>query len=200
MTDQAASLVWDKVPRPFGETFSVSGAASGPGGNPKRFPGQLHDPETGFNYNDFRDYDPTTGRYLQSDPIGLDGGLNTYAYVGGNPIQKIDPKGLNPAVGAAIGTIVGGPVGGLVGGLLGAGAGLLLGDWLFNESSLLEELLADDVSDDYKDHCVRLYERCQDEVWGGRLELRAVSILLHGYAARMAIRTLFAGLELREVD
>jgi RHS repeat-associated protein len=58
MTDQAASLVWDKVQRPFGETFSVSGAASGPGGNPKRFPGQLHDPETGFNYNDFRDYDP----------------------------------------------------------------------------------------------------------------------------------------------
>jgi RHS repeat-associated protein len=94
MTDQAASLVWNKVQRPFGETFSVSGAASGPGGNPKRFPGQLHDPETGFNYNDFRDYDPTTGRYLQSDPIGLDGGLNTYAYVGGNPIFYTDPSGL----------------------------------------------------------------------------------------------------------
>jgi RHS repeat-associated protein len=70
MTDQAASLVWDKVQRPFGETFSVSGAST----NPKRFPGQLHDPETGFHYNYFRDYDPTTGRYLQSDPIGLDGG------------------------------------------------------------------------------------------------------------------------------
>jgi RHS repeat-associated protein len=90
MTDQAASLVWDKVQRPFGETFSVSGAST----NPKRFPGQLHDPETGFHYNYFRDYDPTTGRYLQSDPIGLDGGLNTYGYVGGNPAYWVDPKGL----------------------------------------------------------------------------------------------------------
>ncbi len=58
MTDQAASLVWDKVQRPFGETFWVSGAASSPWGNPKRFPGQLYDPETGFHYNYFRDYDP----------------------------------------------------------------------------------------------------------------------------------------------
>jgi RHS repeat-associated protein len=89
MTDQAASLVWDKVQWPFGETFSVSGAST----NPKRFPGQLHDPETGFHYNYFRDYDPTTGRYLQSDPIGLDGGLNTYAYVGGSPVGLVDPKG-----------------------------------------------------------------------------------------------------------
>jgi hypothetical protein len=54
MTDQAASLVWDKVQRPFGETFSVSGAST----NPKRFPGQLHDPETGFYYNYFRDCAP----------------------------------------------------------------------------------------------------------------------------------------------
>jgi RHS repeat-associated protein len=92
MTDQAASLVWDKVQWPFGETFSVSGAST----NPKRFPGQLHDPETGFHYNYFRDYDPTTGRYLQSDPIGLDGGLNTYAYVGGNPVRFTDPTGKVP--------------------------------------------------------------------------------------------------------
>jgi RHS repeat-associated protein len=89
MTDQAASLVWDKVQRPFGETISLTGPAA----NPKRFPGQLHDPETGFHYNYFRDYDPTTGRYLQSDPIGLDGGLNTYAYVGGNPVNYFEPAG-----------------------------------------------------------------------------------------------------------
>jgi RHS repeat-associated protein len=61
-------------------------------------PGQYFDEETNNYYNYFRDYDPTTGRYIQSDPIGLAGGLNTYVYALQNPTKNIDPDGLNTIV------------------------------------------------------------------------------------------------------
>lgn len=60
-----------------------------------RFPGQLYDKETGNHYNYFRDYDPQLGRYIQSDPIGLLGGIDPYAYVANAPVTGVDALGLS---------------------------------------------------------------------------------------------------------
>jgi RHS repeat-associated protein len=88
--------VWQWDADPFGAT-PANERPSGKGPTftyNLRLPGQYFDAETGLHYNGFRDYDPKTGRYLESDPIGLAGGLNTYSYVRNNPLRLIDPYGL----------------------------------------------------------------------------------------------------------
>ncbi|MCP4487285.1 MAG: hypothetical protein GY820_08210, partial [Gammaproteobacteria bacterium] len=84
------AVLWGAVYDAYGEAGIVTASLV----NNLRFPGQYFDSESGLHYNYFRYYDPTTGRYITSDPIGLAGGLNTYGYVGGNPVGAIDPLGL----------------------------------------------------------------------------------------------------------
>jgi RHS repeat-associated protein len=97
VTDQSGKVVWrwDNAD-PFGEALPDED----PDGDGNRFtlnlrfPGQYFDRETQTHHNYFRDYDPATGRYFESDPIGLFGGVNSYAYVRGAPPSYIDPFGL----------------------------------------------------------------------------------------------------------
>ncbi|RZZ88591.1 RHS repeat protein [Pseudoxanthomonas winnipegensis] len=83
-----------------GEAFGATAPELDPDGNgmafnlDMRFPGQRYDAATGLNQNYFRDYESGRGRYAQSDPIGLNGGIATYAYVGANPVSRMDPLGL----------------------------------------------------------------------------------------------------------
>jgi RHS repeat-associated protein len=89
---------WDQQ-EPFGVTVPDENPSGlGIFDLPLRLAGQYFDKETNLHYNYFRDYDPSLGRYGQSDPIGLHGGLNTYAYVGGNPLSLTDPSGLKSRV------------------------------------------------------------------------------------------------------
>ncbi len=90
ITNQDQDVVWRGEYSPFGEVEETSDQIE----FRQRFPGQYSDDESGYFYNYYRDYEPALGRYIQSDPIGLNGGLNTYGYVEGNPVKYVDINGL----------------------------------------------------------------------------------------------------------
>lgn len=90
VTSPSGGVLWRWISDPFGGGAPIE---SGLKLN-LRFAGQYFDSEHGYHYNWNRYYDPVTGRYTQSDPIGINGGVNTYAYVYGNPLAYYDPYGL----------------------------------------------------------------------------------------------------------
>jgi RHS repeat-associated protein len=103
----------------FGQAYAYSAygetVALGPdGGNPLQYTGREND-GTGLYYYRARYYDPLLKRFIAEDPIGTEGGINLYAYVGGNPISYVDPLGLQAI------PVPGGGLGGL-GGLGGFGS------------------------------------------------------------------------------
>jgi RHS repeat-associated protein len=117
MTDATPTIVWDRVQQPFGEQVSVTGTPT----QNLRFPGQYADSENSSVYNLSRDYVTGIARYIESDPLGLAGTLNTqmnlYSYAAANPLSVIDPRGLIGA--GVVGTISGE-------GGVGSGAGVTI--------------------------------------------------------------------------
>jgi RHS repeat-associated protein len=89
---------WSPLNDPFGETQPQQSLNGSSFTLNLRMPGQSYDAESGLNYNYFRDYDPTTGRYIESDPIGLRGGISTYGYVGGSSLRASDRFGLESSL------------------------------------------------------------------------------------------------------
>ena len=112
LTTNAAKQVTSSITRdPFGNAIMLSGSAQIALG----YPGQWHDQSAGLYQNWNRDYDPSTGRYLETDPIGLAGGTNLYAYTDGNPVNAVDPRGLLGLNGIT----------GIIGGITGGGGNLI---------------------------------------------------------------------------
>jgi RHS repeat-associated protein len=100
-TDATGAVVWAARYLPFGGIDAVA-VDTGALTQTLRFPGQWFQAETGLHQNWMRDYDPTLGRYLQADPLGLVDGPSVYGYVKQSPVRYVDPDGRDAleAVGA----------------------------------------------------------------------------------------------------
>ena len=85
------AVVWSGKYSSFGKAEIEAGSSVT---NNLRFAGQYYDNETGLHYNWHRYYDPNAGRYFRADPIGLNGGYNSYLYVSNSPEKLVDPWGL----------------------------------------------------------------------------------------------------------
>jgi RHS repeat-associated protein len=92
MVDNQGQVVWQADYDPFGAASVDAGSTAV---NQHRFPGQYEDVETQLHYNYHRYYDPRSGRYLTPDPIGINGGINLFAYVKNNPVVLKDVLGLD---------------------------------------------------------------------------------------------------------
>lgn len=136
-----------------GEAFGADSPSVASIKMPLRFAGQYADDETGLFYNYFRFYDPKTGRYVENDPIDLQGGLNRWGYVGGNPLLKIDPMGkmatavAGAEAGASVGAL-GGPAGVMVGGIVGGIAGAVIG---IIAADMIHDAIQDDTDTKVKE-------------------------------------------------
>lgn len=86
-------VVWSWDADAFGVLPPMAGLTNGIELN-LRFPGQYYDVHSGLYYNHHRYYNPELGRYMEVDPLGLEAGLNPYAYAGSSPVMNVDPSGL----------------------------------------------------------------------------------------------------------
>ena len=91
MTDATGAEVWNTEYAPYGGALPYAESTEDP---ELRFPGQWADGENGLYQNWHRDYDPSLGRYIEADPLGLAAGQSLYGYVSGDPLNYIDPLGL----------------------------------------------------------------------------------------------------------